>query len=142
MSKLYTMVGLPGAGKSTFARMHPECVVVSSDAVRAELYGDEAVQGDAHKVFAVVNERVRKALAEGKDVIYDATSLTRKLRKGIIKTFDAQHFAVFMNTSIETCIARDAQRSRTVGKDVIMAMAQRMTKPSTDEGFDKIIIME
>ena len=141
MSKLYTMVGLPGAGKSTFAKNHPECVVISSDAVRAELFGDEAIQGDTMKVFSVVNARVREALDNGFDVIYDATSLTKKIRRNIIHSFNANHIAVFVNTSVDDCIRRDALRSRTVGADVIQKMALRLSAPTVDEGFDSIITL-
>lgn len=141
MSKLYTMVGLPGAGKSTFAKNHPECVIVSSDAVRAELFGDEAIQGDTTKVFAVVNARVREALNSGFDVIYDATSLTKKIRRNIIQSFNAEHIAVFVNTSVDECIRRDALRARTVGADVIYKMATRLSVPTVDEGFDSVITL-
>lgn len=44
MNKLYVMVGLPASGKSTIAAEYVEqhdAVLVSSDAIRAEIYGDE-----------------------------------------------------------------------------------------------------
>lgn len=141
MSKLYTMVGLPGAGKSTFTKNHPECVVVSSDAVRAELFGDEAIQGDATKVFAVVNARVHEALNNGFDVIYDATSLTKKIRRNIIHSFNAEHIAVFVNTPVDECIRRDALRARTVGANVIQKMALRLSAPTVEEGFNSVITL-
>lgn len=141
MSKLYTMVGLPGSGKSTFAKNHPECIVVSSDAVRAELFGDEAVQSDPKRVFAIVDSRVCDALNDGHDVIYDATSLTKKIRHDIIHTFKAEHIAVFVNTPVDECIRRDALRTRTVGAEVIHNMAARLVVPTLEEGFDSIIII-
>lgn len=141
MSTLYTLVGLPGSGKSTFAQAHKDCVVISSDEVREELYGDASIQRDPRKVFAVVNHRVAQALAQGHDVIYDATSLTSRLRRGITKTFDARHVAVFVNTDVNTCIQRDKQRARTVGEDVIRGMAMRLSPPSREEGFDEIITL-
>lgn len=139
MAILYTLVGLPGSGKSTFASTHPECVVVSSDAVRGELFGDPSIQRDARRVFAEVNHRVAQALAEGRDVIYDATSLTRKLRKDIIKKFDATHVCIYIDTDIDTCIMRDAHRDRVVGAGVIRSMAGRLQEPSIEEGYAGII---
>lgn len=140
MKNLYVLVGLPGSGKSTFAAEHPEMVVVSSDAVRGELYGDESIQCDHARVFGVVNQRVREALNNGSDVIYDATSLTRKVRKNIIKMFsDANIIAVFFNTDVNVCIERDRNRTRTVGANVIQRMSQRMTEPTTEEGFKEIV---
>lgn len=139
MAILYTMCGLPGAGKSTFTKKHGECVVVSSDAIRAELYGSEEEQGDGAKVFAILNKRVAEALADGHDVIYDATNVTRKGRRAIIKRFDAVHVCVFINTSKDECIRRNANRTRHVPVEVIEKMAERLAVPTIAEGFSKII---
>ena len=73
MSKIYTMCGLPGSGKSTYAKNYlPDCVIVSSDAIRGELYGSEEIQGNAKKVFAEAFRRIREAVNNGQDVVFDA----------------------------------------------------------------------
>lgn len=41
MPMFYMMVGLPGSGKSFTAESIPNAVVHSSDAIRAEVLGDE-----------------------------------------------------------------------------------------------------
>ena len=38
---LYLLVGVPGAGKTTWAMQHPKLVHISSDAIRKELFGKE-----------------------------------------------------------------------------------------------------
>lgn len=139
MPILYTMCGLPGSGKSTYAKQHPECVVISSDEVRKELYGDEAIQGDGAKVFEIVNCRVEEALDQGFNVIYDATNVASKTRKNIVNRFNAIHICVFVNTSIEECLRRNANRSRNVPQEVIERMAKKLTVPTELEGFTKII---
>ena len=88
MSKLIIIVGLPGSGKSTYAKsiMDPEGRIqyCSSDKVREDLYGDESIQGDSNKVFRVLHNNVKNFLDRGYDVIYDATNVTRKSRRTII----------------------------------------------------------
>lgn len=136
--KLYTMVGLPGSGKSTFAKDHAECVVVSTDEIRAELFGSEECQENGSKVFAVAFARISKALAEGNDVIFDATNVSRKARKSVFQ-FDAEHIAVYVSTDAEECKRRNAQRERKVPECVIDRMASRLVVPTVTEGFEKVL---
>lgn len=140
MSTLYTLVGLPGAGKSTFTRAHSECVVVSLDGIRGELYGDEAIQGCGRYVFELAVRRIEAALIAGHDVIYDATNVTRRRRHAMIRRYpQADHVAVFVSTPLDECIRRNNSRARVVPADYIIATASKLTPPTTDEGFKKII---
>ena len=140
MKILYTMVGLPGAGKSTFAQTHPECVVISTDAIRAELLGSAECQEQGDRVFAEAHKRVEQALRAGHDVIIDATNVTRKARKQWLR-HTAHHVAVYVATDVEECKRRNAQRDRQVPEYVIDRMAQRLAIPTTTEGYDSIIIV-
>lgn len=140
MNILYTMVGLPGSGKSTFTKNHTECVIVSTDAIRAELFGFEECQENGSLVFEIAFKRIRKALAQGCDVIFDATNVSRKARKSVFQ-FNAKHIAVFVNTDVEECKKRNTQRERKVPKFVIDRMASRLVAPTIEEGFEKIIVL-
>ena len=82
--KFYMLVGISGSGKSFVAeqvkRIYKNHLVNievhSSDAIRKELWGDENDQQNPQKVFQILHKRVKNALSEGKDVIYDATNPT------------------------------------------------------------------
>ncbi len=56
------LIGIPGAGKSTlaqeWAQRDPNYCIVSTDGIRAELYGDEEIQGEWGTIEAVVMQRV------------------------------------------------------------------------------------
>ena len=83
MSKLIFLIGIPGAGKSTFAKelvTKYDYVEVCSDGIRKELYGDEAIQDHPEKVFGIMFDRTVKNLNENKTVIYNSTNINRKLR--------------------------------------------------------------
>lgn len=122
--KLFMMVvGLPGSGKSTWAKNYIEntyekIVYLSSDAIRKELYGDESIQGNPNEVFELMKKRTLAALKENCQVIYDATNVTRKNRRSIISQIPngVVKKCVIIWARIETCISRDSRRERSVGR--------------------------
>lgn len=145
--KLILLVGIPGSGKTTYAkeyaRIHDNTVHLSSDSTRLELYGDESIQGNPVEVFSLMQKRAVEALNNGTNVLYDATNITRKDRAGIIAACPrhARIEAHVVWAPIETCIGRDANRDRTVGRAVIDKMLRRFQAPFFDEGFDDIKIV-
>lgn len=145
--KLIILCGIPGSGKSTYAKDYVErngnTVHLSSDAIRKELYGDENIQGNPGEVFALMQKRAVESLNNGSDVLYDATNITRKDRSGIIGVCPkfAKIECHIIWASIESCIERDTERERTVGKEVIDRMLKRFQAPYYDEGLDVIHII-
>lgn len=146
--KLVILVGLPGAGKTYYAkeyvRIHDNTIHLSSDLIRAELYGDESIQGNPGEVFGLMQKRAVEALKGGKSVLYDATNMTRKDRAGVISACPrhAQVEAHVIWAPIEVCVERDANRDRTVGRSVIDKMLRRFQAVYYDEGFDDIRIIK
>ena len=144
---LIILCGIPGSGKTTYATKyieeHPGTVHISSDKTRKELYGNEETQGNPNEVFYLMQNRAVSALNFGDSVIYDATSMTRKDRAGIIAACPkfAKIECHIVWAPIETCIERDAARKRTVGKEVIDRMLKRFQPVWFDEGIDEIKII-
>ena len=152
MSKLIILVGIPGSGKSWVAEEleseylifgdKEDIAIHSSDAIRAELFGDASSQENNALVFETMHKRVKEDLKADKTVIYDATNITRKARKQIIALAGAETFIEcrIIWAPIDVCISRDAARERTVGPEVIDKMLRRWQTPDIREGFDEIII--
>ena len=144
---LILLVGIPGSGKTTYAEKYieenPNTVHLSSDKIRAELWGNEATQGDNNEVFSLMQSKAIDALNNGQSVIYDATNITRKDRSYIITLCPkfAKIECHIIWAPIETCIERDTARERTVGKEVIDRMLKRFQAPYYDEGIDEIKII-
>ena len=140
MPAFVVTVGLPGSGKSYWANEYiktcPNSVVVSSDAIREELWGDANDQQNPLEVFETMFRRSVAALKEGKDVVYDATNLVAKTRKATLarvreatKGTYVYAVAVFVACSISECKRRQTERDRQVPDEVIDRMVQAGVEP-------------
>ena len=115
-------------------------MVVSSDGIRAEWYGDENILGDASKIFREVELRCRAALFNDRNVVMDATNLNAKKRKNFLNQMPTghQYKCVVMCTPFDECYARDCKRERHVGFEVLARMVRNFQMPYYNEGWDKI----
>lgn len=144
---LTVMCGLPGSGKSTKAveiSAQNNAFMVSSDALREELLGDVNDQTGNNRVFEEAFKRIDDHLADGDNVIFDATNVNEKKRRAIVGTFKpscSNINLVYMNTGYNECIFRDAKRDRKVGPSVIQNMYKRLNFPSMYEGWSNIEIV-
>lgn len=143
MNKLYMMIGLPGSGKSTVARKLSErenAVIVSSDDIRKELFGNDENQSNNKKVFKIVEERIKENLKQ-RNVIYDATNINYKKRMLFLqKIKDVEKIAFLVLTPYRECLYRNGQRERHVPTYVIKRMYCNFYIPQYYEGFDNIMI--
>lgn len=146
--KLIVMVGLPGSGKSAYAKEliknKKADIILSSDSIREELTGDENNQTANDKVFKLLYQRMNDYLAEGKNVIIDATNTTLKSRLRIISgcKVSCSKEAIVVNTTVLECYKRDNGRERTVGEQVINRFLSAFQCPQKFEGFDSIKFTE
>jgi predicted kinase len=139
--KIVVLVGLPGSGKSTYARES----ALSSDDIRKLISDDPANQGIHSRTFAVLRSLLRQRLELKRPVTYiDATNLTAYERRPYIKLgelYDCEVEAVFFDVPIEECQRRNRERHRVVPDDVIAEMALRLIRPSIEEGFSRVIVV-
>ena len=143
---LFIMQGLPGSGKSTIAKSISEeidnTIIHSSDDLRKELFGDETNQEKNNELFAELHKRIISDLEHGKNVIYDATNISKKNRISFlkeIKQVKCSPVNILVMTPFNVCLQRDKERDRVVGKSVIKRMYESWQPPHYSEGFSKII---
>lgn len=134
-------VGLPGSGKSTyFAGLGINAI--SSDEMRRLLADDPTDQTIHRQVFAAIRYMVRQRLSIGRAITYvDATHLSRKERKPYLKmgrVYGVRVEALFFDTPLEVCLARNAGRARMVPEEAIRNMAKKLEPPRKAEGFAKV----
>lgn len=147
--ELIMLIGLPGSGKSTWAKNYKEenknVIIVSSDAIREEL-GLENTAEHNKICFDEVEKRTIKGMKNGFKVIVDATNLNYKkrmqfLRRVCPKNEEIIAEAVVIATSYENCLKRNSERDRVVPEEVIKRMRESFNFPLFNEGFYDIRIV-
>lgn len=141
------LVGLAGAGKSTVALElmdgRDDIVYISSDQLREEMLGDVNNQEKNGDIFGEMARLTREALLNGKHVIYDATNVSRKKRKGLLqqlpKKLDIEKVVLYLATDYKKTVLQNANRERKVPQEVIDRMYKNMQIPIYSEGWDKIV---
>ena len=140
------MVGLPGSGKSTYAKTltldGKPYIIHSSDKLREELYGDAAIQGDNNKLFAELHKRIKEDLRCGENVVYDATNIKKKNRIAFLRELEdipCHKDCIVMATEYKACVYNNEHRERKVPPEVIRRMFLNYQPPHEIEGFREII---
>lgn len=140
------LVGLPASGKSSFSEEiiegRDDIIYISSDALREEKLGDVNDQNNNSDIFIEMVNRSKKALKEGKHVIYDATNLSRKKRRGVLQQLPKGVYksVVYLSASIQTIKKQNSERQRVVPEYVIDRMYRSLQIPIYSEGWDNIVI--
>lgn len=149
MSKptVYVLCGLPASGKSAYAKALSEetgAKIFSSDALRAELYGDANNQEHNAELFQELHKRIKDCLKSGKNAIYDATNLSSKRRRSFLQELnkiDCVKICVVMATPFEQCLENNDARDRKVPFEVIDRMYRHWNTPAMFEGWDSIEVV-
>lgn len=145
MPKATFCIGIAASGKTTWAHQQKGAIVLDSDQLRLELYGDETEQRDPHKVFDLMYKRGRKYLLENKDVIFCSTNLGMKYRIHAIHQLrnipNITFHAVVFNTPIDICIENNKKRARQVPEWLFMKQIKQFQPPVVAEGWDSIEVI-
>ena len=137
MKKIILTKGLPGSGKSTWARSvileHPNSYKrVNKDDLR-EMLDCGQWSRDAEKLIMQLRDMlVIEALKTAKNVIVDDTNFAPKHEarmREIAKAHGAELEVRFFDTPVEECIARDLKRANSVGESVIRQMYNQYLRP-------------
>lgn len=152
--KLYLMMGIPGAGKSTYLKTkvsEQPFKVISRDKIRFSIVKeDEEYFSHENEVYAEFIHQTKEALNEYSEVYIDATHLNEASRTKTLKALgeslkNVEVNIIYVRTPLEVAIAQNENRKGTrayVPVEVIRRMNSQLTLPSKEEGFEHIYIIE
>lgn len=154
MIKVYLTKGLPGSGKSTWAKKiideSPNGYKrVNKDDMRAMLDNGKHSTDSEKFVLEVRDAIILMAISKGKHVIVDDTNLAPKHEARIRELIKGKAELVvqdFTDVPLQTCIERDLKRSSPVGEKVIRAMYKQFLMKTEvyteDASLPKAIIVD
>ena len=146
MNKIIMLIGAAASGKTTaapkIAAKHQNAVILSTDKMRAKLYGAEHIQGNWPDIEALLYKRIKKAIKQNKNIILDSTHFKKEYRAKIIKNFAkySEFSAYYFNYPFTLIYSRNKHRARRVPFKVLAAMYSELSAapPILAEGFKSI----
>ena len=150
MNKLYVLVGIPAAGKSTWVENQDwtkDCAIVSTDhfvdaeALRVSKTYNEIFKEYMPTAVKLMAKQVIEARESGLDIVWDQTSTTVNSRK---KKFNMlpDYYAiavVFKTPPLMELEKRLKSRSgKLIPRHVVESMIENFEMPTEAEGFKEI----
>ena len=148
---LYLMCGVPGSGKTFWAKYFcNNAVHVSRDVIRFSIVKpDEEYFSHEKEVFRTFVKSIVELMNDGYDVIADATHLNQFSRRKLTQAIDmymTQYEIIYIafNVSADTCVTRNANRTgrANVPENVIRNMCRDYRAPSLEEDERVIEVIE
>ena len=153
MAKCYQLVGVPGAGKSTWIKNQDwakDCAIVSTDmwveleAKRVGKTYNEVFDEHMPKAVQLMAGHVELARDKGMDIIWDQTSTTENSRRRKFNMLrDYEHIAVVFTTPDMAELKRrlESRPGKNIPPHVMVQMIKGFVMPTLDEGFVEIRVV-
>lgn len=147
MKELIILVGIPGSGKTTFAKEYwmkniGSTAYVSRDDIRYSfLQESEGYFEHEGRVFEKYIQDIQDAIENNQIIICDATHLTEKARNKVLDNLDLSKIGniniIYFDIPIEKCLEYNELRTgrAKVPRGAIRRMGLSIEKPSYSEKY-------
>lgn len=134
---LTLLCGPSGSGKSTWIEKHAgNETIISLDELRKEIAGKRDNQSKNGQVMQAAKERLKQALREKRNIIWDATNTRADGRKWVVdlgKDYGAFTKIICLQTPVRELLKRNQQRTHPVPTKALMQQIERMEYPFLNE---------
>jgi predicted kinase len=143
--ELMILVGAPGSGKTTHVKtLYPHVPYISMDEERLKLCGTMMDMSRNQEAYDNCFHQLRKNMEHRINTIWDATSVSRRLRKRLIET--ARHHGawvsiVVFDLPLDIIQARNAGRERIVPADIVEDYFKKIQSPKPYE-YDRLLVID
>lgn len=153
LAMLYLMMGLPGAGKTTIARLIEEqtgATRLTSDEIRLQLWPEPTfTEAEHQELYDYIDNQTEELLSAGKSVVYDANLnrlVHRQQKYAIAQKTGAAVKLLVVRTPTElahqrSVVEADGQPNRVFGnldEAVFDRLKNEIEWPTADEPFVEI----
>lgn len=136
-SNLVVISGPSGSGKTTWIKKNcKDHLLISLDDIREEINGDRANQKNKGKVIHLARDRLKQALRNKKDIVWDATNLRSDFRKIICdlgRDYHALVTIVLFMLPESTIYRNNLNREYAVPEDVLLKQFEDFQFPLVNE---------
>ncbi len=145
---LVLLVGASGSGKSTFAARHfLPSEVLSSDAYRALVAGDERDMSATAAAFEILHLVAARRLATGRLTVVDATNVEPASRRPLValaREHGSEPVAIVLDLPAALCVERNEARDRRVPPRTVrrqQALLRRWLGGLEGEGLRRVLLL-
>lgn len=154
MKKVILTRGLPGSGKSTWAKEmisnnHNSYKRVNKDDLRSMIDNNFTSKSTEKLILDIRDSIIMLCIENGKNVIVDDTNLSETHYNRISQLVKGKAEVIikdFTNVPLETCIERDSKRTNPVGSKVIKEMYKQsileVEEYVEDDNLPKAILVD
>lgn len=133
------LCALPGSGKDTYIRNHPELPVLSLDSIRREYKVNPTDKKGNGKIIQLGKEKAKELLRSRVSFVFNATNITSDMRSkwiALFMSYGARVRITYIEVPYKVLLAQNRNREYMVPEDVIVSLIGKLEVPTVQEAHE------